>query len=114
MFLNPMLYQDIAHATSRNEPAVFCFDSVADALRHFVSTTGVKAERLPTAKESKEIKEEIASLPPIDFLSTTMNDAANAVIQSAYAQQRQNAARIAAAAQDSINRWLDEVKVELK
>src|SRR5712692_618535 len=60
MWLNPFLYQDLA-GISESAPEVYCFDSIGDGLAHFVKTTGVRAEKLPTAEESKEIKEEFDS-----------------------------------------------------
>lgn len=93
MFLNPFLYQDLMRL---NQPPleVFCFDSIDEGIRDFVQTTGVKAERLPTSEESKEIKEELDSLPPLGWLSSSFNDAANVAVQNAWRQHQAAAARL--------------------
>jgi len=67
MFLNPHLYQDLVQLNQK-DPEVFCFDSIDEGIRNFVSKTGKKAEKLPTSEESKEIKEEQDSLPPLGWL----------------------------------------------
>jgi hypothetical protein len=48
---------------------------MANGLRHFVSTTGAKAEKLPTLEETEQIKKEQDSLPPRSWL-TNYDDAA--------------------------------------
>jgi hypothetical protein len=113
LFLNSLLYRDIEEANN-TAPEIFVFKDALEGLEHFALTTGVKAEKLPTPAEAKQIREEIAGLPPIDFLSASMNIAADAAVQKAYHQQRQRAALIAATAADSLNNWLDGVEIELK
>lgn len=63
LFLNAALYDDLAHLND-TPPEVYCFDSIDDAIRDFAKVTGVKAEKLPTPEQSKEIKKEQGSLPP--------------------------------------------------
>jgi hypothetical protein len=74
MFLNPLLYRDLAQVRQPT-PEVFCFGSIDEGIRDFVKRTGVKAERLPTLEESKEIKKELDALPPLGWLDTSMDDA---------------------------------------
>ena len=64
IFLNAALYQELARLY-QSEPAVFCFDNIADGLKHFADTTGAKAEKLPTPEETEQIKKEQESLPPL-------------------------------------------------
>ena len=78
MFLNAALYQDLA-SLYQSEPTVFCFANIDDGLRHFADTTGTKAEKLPTPEESKEIKKEQESLPPLGAL-TDYDDSAGIAI----------------------------------
>lgn len=92
VFLNPLLYQDLGRM---NQPPteVFCFDSIDEGLRDFVQVTGVKAEKLPTLEESKEIRRELDSLPPLDWLPSSSMDSANdVVLQYAHRQRRAAAA----------------------
>ena len=74
MFLNAALHQDLAELY-QSEPAVFCFDNIAEGLRHFANTTGAKAEKLPTPEETEQIKKEQESLPPTNWL-TNYDDSA--------------------------------------
>jgi hypothetical protein len=77
-------WRDVPHASLfqelvqlyKAEPAVFCFDNLAEGLEHFVKTTGAKAENLPTPEETKQIKKEQESLPPIGWL-TNYDDSAH-------------------------------------
>jgi len=70
-FLNAFLQQDLARA--REKPIeVRCFASIDDGIRDFVKSTGVKAENLPTDEESKQIKDELTSLPPLGWLNSAM------------------------------------------
>ena len=82
MILNAALYQELARLY-QSEPTVFCFDNIADGLRHFADTTGAKAENLPTPEETEQIKKEQESLPPLGWL-TNYDDSAQIAIQSAY------------------------------
>ena len=88
MFLNPLLYQDLARMIQPT-PEVFCFDSIDEGIRDFVQRTGVKAEMLPTPEESKEIKKELDSLPPLGWLSSAsgMDDANYVAILNARSKQ---------------------------
>lgn len=74
MFLNPLLYRDLTKGMRRT-PEVFCFDNIDEGIRNFVRKTRVKAKRLPTLEESKEIKKQVDSLPPLGLLDTSMDDA---------------------------------------
>jgi len=108
LFLNPFLYQDLARVT-QPPPAVVCFDNIGDGLRDFARTTGVKAEKLPTVEESKEIKKELDSLPPRGWLDTSMDDA-NLVALLAQFRQRLMSPALRAALQnqgdEGQNLWL--------
>ena len=68
MFLNASLYQELAQLY-QSEPPVFCFSDILDGLRHFAAETGVKADKLPTPEETKQIKKEQELLPSLDFLT---------------------------------------------
>jgi PIN domain len=67
MFLNAALYQDLV-SLYQSDPEVFCFDDIDKGLRHFVNTTGAKAEKLPTPEETEQIKKEQESLRPNGWL----------------------------------------------
>jgi hypothetical protein len=67
IFLNALLYQDLA-LMYQNEPEVFCFDTIAEGLKHFSATTEVKAKELLTPEETEQIKKEQESLPPLGWL----------------------------------------------
>jgi hypothetical protein len=82
MFLNAALYQELARLYE-SEPTVFCFDNIAEGLRHFAKTTGAKAEKLPTPEETEQIKKEQELLPPLGWL-TNYDDAGYIAIQNAY------------------------------
>lgn len=85
MFLNAALYRDLARKY-RAAPEVFCFDKFAGGLEHFVETTRVKAEKLPTRDETQQINKEQESLPPLDWLAG-YDDAAQIAIQAADRQR---------------------------
>jgi hypothetical protein len=51
---------------------VFCFNDIIDGIQHFVKTTKVKAERLPTPDEKELIKKEKESLPPLEWTRQTI------------------------------------------
>ena len=55
MFLNALLYDELTLLYQR-QPEVFCFDNIADGLKHFSETTSVKAEKLPTPTETEQIR----------------------------------------------------------
>ncbi len=85
-FLNAFLYQDLLR-THDAAPEVHCFDSMDEGIRHFVESTGVKAEKLPTPEESKAIKEELESLPPMGWLDSSYRVSNYAAIQRHWNQQ---------------------------
>jgi hypothetical protein len=68
MFLNAALCAELARLY-KPQPEVYCFDNIAEGLSHFASTTGTKAEKLPTPEETKQIKKEQESLPPVDWMT---------------------------------------------
>lgn len=70
-FLNPFLYDDLRKVAS--DPEVYLFQDMAEGLKHFVDTTGVKAEQTLSPEELEEIKEEEKSLPPLDMVSEAMS-----------------------------------------
>jgi hypothetical protein len=65
--LNPFLYDEL----KRLHPSVqvLCFTNLDDGLRDFAKVAGVKAKKLPTEKESRAIKDELAVLPPLEVPS---------------------------------------------
>src|ERR1700722_11947028 len=77
VFLNGFLYDELA-SLYKKEPDVFCFDNLAEGLKHFVKTTSVKTEKLLTPRETEQIKEEQDSLPPLDW-QVDSNVAANSL-----------------------------------
>ena len=97
IFLNAALYQELARLY-QSEPAVFCFDNIADGLKHFADTTGAKAEKLPTPEETEQIKKEQESLPPLGWL-TNYDDSAPIAIQSAYRMRDSTLLRVALGSQ---------------
>jgi hypothetical protein len=97
MFLNAFLYQELARLY-QSEPTVFCFDNIADGLKHFADTTGAKAENLPTPEETEQIKKEQESLPPLGWL-TNYDDSNMIAIQSAYIMRNSTLLRAALASQ---------------
>jgi hypothetical protein len=95
MFLNAALHQDLA-LLYRSEPEVFCFDNIDDGLRHFASTTGAKAEKLPTPEEAEEIKKEQEALPPPGWL-TSFDDSGQITVRLQDSFRTRDAARLMAA-----------------
>jgi hypothetical protein len=83
MFLNALLYDELARLY-QGQPEVFCFDNIADGLKHFSETTSVNAEKLPTPDETEQIKKEQDSLPPLGSLddSSDVLSTANALASS--------------------------------
>ena len=61
-FLNASLYNDLGKIE------VFAFTKLEEGIRHFVQTTGAKADKLLTLEEAKVINQEQAGLPPLDRL----------------------------------------------
>jgi hypothetical protein len=72
VFLNAALYEELAQLAGPM-PNVFCFDNVPKGIRHFAEVAKVKAEALPTAEETEQIKKEQESLPPMDWLPIGQN-----------------------------------------
>jgi len=60
-FLNRFLYDELCKITS--EPEVYLFQDIVKGVKHFVDTTGVKAEQRLTPEESEEIERAEKALP---------------------------------------------------
>lgn len=56
-YLNSLLYNELTTANVAS-PSIFCFESLADGLRHFNENSSEKIEKLPTEDELKIITEE--------------------------------------------------------
>jgi hypothetical protein len=82
MFLNALLSSELVQLFGPKFE-VFCFDNVLDAFKHFSETTKVKADKLPTPEQTKEIKKEQESLPPLGWL-TGYDDGGFSVIQNTF------------------------------
>jgi len=81
MFFNALLHDELALLYQR-QPEVFCFDNIANGLKHFLETTAVTAKKLPTPDETEQIKREQDSLPPLGWL-VEPSAALSAAIRSA-------------------------------
>lgn len=87
--LNRFLFDELCKLTPA--PEVFLFEDTATGIKHFIETTGVKADKRLTQEETKEIKEEEKSLPhwdqpyALDRLSVTPPEHTSAIIQMAKA-----------------------------
>jgi len=62
-FLNHFLYDELCSIAS--EPEVYLFEDMVEGIKHFVDTTGVKAEKRLTPEEVEEIEKEEKSLPSL-------------------------------------------------
>jgi hypothetical protein len=82
MFLNAVLYKEL-YEVYGSAPEVFCFNSIDEGIRHFAATVKIKAEKLPTLEESKQIKKEQESLPPLGWL-TNYDDSGFIAVQNAF------------------------------
>jgi hypothetical protein len=69
-FLNRLLYDELQKVSPGAE--AFLFENVPDAIEHFASVTGVKADELPTPEQREEIKEEEESLLSISTTPTAV------------------------------------------
>lgn len=67
-FLNQFLYEELRKVCPDAE--AFLFDDVGSGIRHFAGITGVKADNLPSPKETEENKKELEALPPLDLMPT--------------------------------------------
>jgi hypothetical protein len=81
MYLNARLYEELG-SLYQTEPEVFCFDTMAEGLKHFSENAEVKANRLPTPTETEQIKQEQESLPPLGWLVDS-TDALSTAIRNA-------------------------------
>jgi hypothetical protein len=77
-----LLYSELAQLCG-SAPKVFCFDNIIDAFKHFSDTTKIRAQKLPTPEETKQIKQEQASLPRLDWLRG-YDDGGYSVLQNAF------------------------------
>jgi hypothetical protein len=66
--LNPFLTGDL-FALRGDAIEIYCFDSLAEGIKHFGENVGVKPENLPSEKEATQFQQEIESLPPIGWLA---------------------------------------------
>jgi hypothetical protein len=66
-FLNRFLYDELCKVA--NAPEAYLFEDTVEGIKHFLDTTGVKAEKRLTPEETSEIKKEEKALPPLDWLS---------------------------------------------
>ena len=58
-YLNPFLYDELVKAnTNSATPSIFCFESLAEGLKHFKKNSLEKIDKLPTEEELKIITEE--------------------------------------------------------
>jgi hypothetical protein len=64
--LNSFLQQELARARQPS-PEAFCFGNILNAIEDFESKTGVKSATPLTQDESREIKDELDSLPRFGF-----------------------------------------------
>ena len=67
MFFNAKLYSELTQLYG-SRPEVFCFDNIPDAFKHFSETMKVKADKLPTPEETKQIKQEQLELSLSDWM----------------------------------------------
>jgi PIN domain-containing protein len=91
--LNSLLYRDLTNVCGA-ELQIHCFSDLLTGLEDFGKNAGVKAEKLPTEKEAKEIRREIEGLPPIGWMEgmRAMDDAAMVAIRAAQLRQQYRAA----------------------
>jgi hypothetical protein len=83
-YLNLFLYDELRRLNPAAE--AFLFTDVADGIRDFADKTGVKADKLPSPEEAKEIKKEEEQLPLVDWLDGNTLDVANAIARRNWKQ----------------------------
>lgn len=83
-YLNLFLYDELRRLNPAAE--AFLFADVADGIKDFADKTGVKADKLPSPEEAKEIKKEEEQLPPVDWLDGNPMDVANAIARRNWRQ----------------------------
>ena len=93
-FLIPTLYQELMRLIDP-PPEVLAFTNIPDGIENFSKVTGVKVDKLPTPERVEEIKKEQEKLPPVGWLSPSMDYASNVVLQYAARQRRATAALMA-------------------
>jgi hypothetical protein len=81
MFLNALLYSELAQLYG-SAPEVFCFDNIPDAFKHFSETTKVRADKLPTPEETKQIKKEQEALSSLSAWLKDYDDGGFSVFQN--------------------------------
>ncbi len=62
-FLNQFLYEELRKLNPDAE--AFLFEDIVAGIKDFADKMGVKADKLPTPEETKEIREEEGTLPPL-------------------------------------------------
>jgi hypothetical protein len=76
-FLNRFLYDELCEVAPA--PEVYLFADTVEGIKHFVDTTGVKAEKRLSPEETKEIRKEEKALPPLGWLSGNSVEASGAL-----------------------------------
>src|SRR5205823_4115108 len=83
-YLNLFLYDELR--STNPDAEAFVFADVVDGIKDFANKTGVKADKLPSPEEAKEIKKEEEQLPPLDWLDGNTLDVANAIARRGWQQ----------------------------
>jgi hypothetical protein len=77
-FLNRFLYDELCKVTTA--PEVYLFEDTVEGIKYFVETTGVKAEKQLTPKETEEIEKEEKALPPLNLKNGNSVDLSKAFL----------------------------------
>jgi hypothetical protein len=77
-FLNCFMYDELCKVTTA--PEVYLFEDTVQGIKHFLDITGAKAEKRLTPEETKEIKKEEESLPPLGWMSGNSVEAGGALM----------------------------------
>ena len=83
-YLNLLLYDELR--TVNPDVQAFLFADMVDGIKDFADKTGVRADKLPSPEEVKEIKKEEEQLPPVDWLGGNSLDVANAIARRNWRQ----------------------------
>jgi hypothetical protein len=67
VLLNPFLRRELMGACGDGMEA-WCFDNAMTAVKNFVTSTGLKSEKLPNEEETKKIEEQLRAPPPTNWL----------------------------------------------
>ena len=98
LLLNPLLRRDLTEDLGASTE-VYCFNTLLAGVNHFGQNAGVKAEKLPTPDEVKEIEKEEKEFPFLGWLDSSSDLGASMVVRNAYEQRRRHIAAIAASDQ---------------